>query len=84
MIVKPDQIKTVKKIFDKWELESVEIGRLTDNGRMKIYHNGKLECNLSISDVVDNSPEYDRPSKNYCKTKPTKINIKSKNIKRIL
>ena len=84
MIVKPDQIKTVKKIFDKWELESVEIGRLTDNGRMKIYHNGKLECNLSISDVVDNSPEYDRPSKNYCKTKPTKINIKSKNIKSIL
>ena len=83
MIVKPDQIKTVKKIFDKWELESVEIGRLTDNGRMKIYHNGKLECNLCISDVVDNSPEYDRPSKNYRKPKPAKINIKSKNIKPI-
>ncbi len=84
MIIKPSHLKTVKKIFDKWELESVEIGKLTNDNRMKIFHNGKLECDLSINDVVDNSPEYDRPSFEGFRSKSIKVEVKKQNFKSVL
>ena len=84
MIVKPGHVKTVKKIFDKWELESVEIGRLTNDGKMKIFHKNKLECSISIKEIVNNSPEYDRPSLAALKPKNVEVKIKNLNLKSII
>ena len=63
MIIDPDFREHTKKIFNKWGLESVEVGNLTDDGRMKIFSNGKIKCDLPIRDLVENAPEYNRPSK---------------------
>ena len=81
MIIKPEK-KITYNIFQKWGLDAVEIGKLTDSGKMELFYNNKLVGTLPIKPLADLSPEYDRPSikpkknKNYQKKKSTpKINL---------
>ncbi len=39
------------------------VGKVTDNGYMKIIENGNIPANLPIKPLVDEAPLYDRPSK---------------------
>ena len=63
MVINPEYKKITSEIFNKWGLESVEVGRLNDTQQMKIFSKNKIQCNLPINDLVKNSPEYDRSSK---------------------
>ena len=90
MIIKPEKKKITYDIFQKWGLDAVEIGKLTDSGKMELFYNNKLVGALPIKPLADLSPEYDRPSikpkkrKNYLKKKSTsKINLE-KVLKKIL
>ena len=75
MVINPEYKKITSEIFNKWGLESVEVGRLNDTQQMKIFSKNKIQCNLPINDLVKNSPEYDRSSK---KEYISKIFIKKK------
>ena len=61
MIIKPKK-KITYDIFQKWGLDAVEIGKLTDSGKMELFYNNKLVGTLPIKPLADSSPEYDRPS----------------------
>ena len=63
MVINPEYKKITSEIFNKWGLESVEVGNLNDTQQMKIFSKNKIQCNLPINDLVKNSPEYDRNSK---------------------
>ncbi len=63
IVVKNGSEKEVEKIFEKWDLDAVVIGKVTDNGFMKIVENGNIPANLPIKPLVDEAPLYDRPSK---------------------
>ncbi len=60
MIINPDSREKTTAIFDKWGLESSEIGKITESGDMKIFFNKKLHGVLPIKPLADLSPEYDR------------------------
>ena len=60
MIINPDSREKTTMIFDKWGLESSEIGKITESGDMKIFFNKKLHGVLPIKPLADLSPEYDR------------------------
>ena len=60
MIISPDSREKTTAIFDKWGLESSEIGKITESGDMKIFFNKKLHGVLPIKPLADLSPEYDR------------------------
>jgi phosphoribosylformylglycinamidine synthase len=63
MVIKPNKRNLTFKIFKKWGLEAVEIGKITDTGNMEILYNDKLVGKLPIKPLVDSSPEYDRPTR---------------------
>ena len=63
VIINPNHTQKTKQIFKKWGLDSVKIGSLTNDGKMKIFFKGKLQCSLQINQLVELSPEYNRPSK---------------------
>ena len=71
MIIKPEKKKITYNIFKKWGLDAVEIGKLTDTGKMELFFENNLVGSLPIKPLADSSPEYNRPSKN-----PKKENIK--------
>ena len=62
LIIKPNKRGKTFEIFKKWNLDAVEIGKLTNSGSMEIFHKNKLVGSLPIK-PVDSSPEYNRPSK---------------------
>ncbi len=83
LIIKPNKKKLTFKIFKKWGLEAVEIGKLTNTGNMELYLKKKLVGSLPIKPLAESAPEYNRPSKKKSKKiKPKKV-IK-KNLKKIL
>ena len=86
MIIKPDKKKLTYKIFKKWGLDAVEIGKLTNTGKMELVFNNNLVGSLPIKPLADSSPEYNRPSKKpkkklnkAKKTITSKINLKNPN-----
>ncbi|MGE3622672.1 MAG: phosphoribosylformylglycinamidine synthase subunit PurL [Bdellovibrionales bacterium] len=61
MVLKPGREKEVEKLFHKWELDFAVIGRLTDTGRLVCKRDGKVEVDIPVGPLVDQSPMYNRP-----------------------
>jgi phosphoribosylformylglycinamidine synthase len=51
----------VFKVFKKWGLDAVTIGVVTDDGKLRIRHHGKVEAEIPNKALADEAPKYDRP-----------------------
>ena len=55
--------REVADIFRKWDLDAVVIGRVRDDGRMRVSHNGEVVCDVPVKGLTDEAPVYERPMK---------------------
>ncbi|HEX8748278.1 MAG TPA: phosphoribosylformylglycinamidine synthase subunit PurL [Pyrinomonadaceae bacterium] len=55
--------REVMDIFRKWELDAVVIGRVRDDHRMRVLHEGELVADIPVSALTDEAPCYERPMK---------------------
>src|SRR5713226_8227468 len=55
--------REVADIFRKWDLDAVVIGRVRDDGRMRVTHNGDVVCDVPVQGLTDEAPIYERPMK---------------------
>jgi phosphoribosylformylglycinamidine synthase len=67
MILKPEAMDKARAIFEKWELDFAEIGRLTNTGHLVLKKNGRVEADMPVAPLVEKSPVYHRP---YVPTRP--------------
>jgi phosphoribosylformylglycinamidine synthase subunit PurL len=51
----------VRRIFERWDLDAVVVGRVTDDGRMRIRWHGEQVVDIPVAPVAHQSPELDRP-----------------------
>src|SRR5262249_52946604 len=63
IIVHKGREEEVKRIFDKWDLPWSEVGFVTDTGRMVVKHHGKVVADIPAKKIADESPVYQRDSK---------------------
>ena len=65
VVVKKGSEDNLKKIFDKWDLNCVEIGVVTDTKNLEIYNNGERVANIPSDSLVlgGGAPQYDLQSK---------------------
>ena len=61
MVLKPNATETARAIFNKWDLDFMPIGRVTETGRLILLKDGGKACDIPIGPLVDDAPEYDRP-----------------------
>jgi phosphoribosylformylglycinamidine synthase II len=61
LVARRDRLDEVLRIFQKWELDAVEIGRVTDSGRVVLFFEGKIVADLPAAPLSDRAPVYDRP-----------------------
>ena len=61
MVLKPDSTDTARQIFEKWDLDFMPIGKVTDTGRLVLLKDGETACDIPLAPLVDDAPEYDRP-----------------------
>jgi phosphoribosylformylglycinamidine (FGAM) synthase-like enzyme len=55
--------REVADIFRKWDLDAVVIGRVRDDGRLRVSHNGEVVCDVPVKGLTDEAPIYERPMK---------------------
>ncbi len=53
--------REVAEIFAKWDLDASVIGRVRDDGRMRVMHEGELVCDVPVKALTDEAPIYQRP-----------------------
>ena len=72
--------KKAKKIFDKWDLDFVVIGKTTDTNRLVLNFDNKIVADIPIPALADKAPQYDRK---WNKPKIKKNNLKKYDLKKI-
>ncbi len=65
IVAKPSNEDAIKKIFAKWDLNCVTIGRVTGDGLIKIFHHGTLKAEVPAETCVlgGGAPVYFRETK---------------------
>ncbi len=69
-----------KKIFDKWDLDFVVIGKTTDTNRLILNFDNNKVADIPIPALADKAPLYDRK---WIKSKVPKNKVKIKDLKKI-
>ena len=69
-----------KKIFDKWDLDFVVIGKTTDTNKLILNFNNKKVADIPISALSDKAPLYERK---WSKSKVSKNKVNIKDLKKI-
>ena len=67
LVAKQGKEEAVRAIFAKWDLDCVEIGRVTDDGNVRLRVNGADVACLPARELADEAPRYERP---YVKPPP--------------
>ena len=52
----------VIRIFDKWDLDAVVVGEVTDSQRMRVFDKGTRVADIPVTALTDEAPLYQRPA----------------------
>jgi phosphoribosylformylglycinamidine synthase len=65
VIVEPHNIEQVNQVFEKWDLEAVVIGRITDDKMLRVFNSGTLEAEIPAEYLIlgGKAPVYTRETK---------------------
>jgi phosphoribosylformylglycinamidine synthase II len=83
----------VFRVFEKWGLDAVEIGRVTNDGKMRVLHHGEVVSEIPNEALTDDAPVYKRPLERWeppvPREMPESINLAeagdfTQNLKRLL
>jgi len=53
--------REVFEVFQKWGLDAVEIGRVTDDGKLRVLNHGRVAAEIPAHAIAEEGPKYDRP-----------------------
>jgi phosphoribosylformylglycinamidine synthase II len=48
-------------VFHKWGLDAVEIGRVTEDGKLRVLNHGKVAAEIPAHAIAEEGPQYERP-----------------------
>ncbi len=48
-------------VFHKWGLDAVEIGRVTDDGKLRVMNHGRVAADIPAHALAEEGPRYERP-----------------------
>ena len=80
IIMEDGKEEEAKKIFDKWDLDFVVIGKTTNSNNLTLKFNNKIVGEIPIEALATKAPVYNRK---WVKKKPKKNNINFKDLKKI-
>jgi phosphoribosylformylglycinamidine synthase len=60
-VVRPDDVETFLSICDRWEVEAVVVGEVTDSGRLVVDWHGETVVDVPPRTVAHEGPVYERP-----------------------
>src|SRR5213076_3174836 len=64
IIAKRGREDVVRQVFDKWDVPCAEIGRVTNDGIMRVRNNGAIAAEIPAKPLADEAPLYSREARN--------------------
>ncbi|MEK5034825.1 phosphoribosylformylglycinamidine synthase subunit PurL [Paenibacillus sp. FSL R7-0302] len=61
-VVEPKDEAQAQEIFDRWGVICRKVGKVTDDGRLKLFHHGEVVGDMPVKALVDECPIYNKPS----------------------
>lgn len=61
-VVEPKDEAQAQEIFDRWGVICCKVGKVTDDGRLKLFHHGEVVGDMPVTALVDECPVYNKPS----------------------
>lgn len=61
-VVEPKDEAQALEIFERWGVICAKVGKVTDDGRLKLYHHGEVVGDMPVTALVDECPIYNKPS----------------------
>lgn len=61
IVVKAGREEEIKAIFDKYDLDAVAVGRVTDDKMLRLIHNGEVVAEVLADALAEDAPVYNMP-----------------------
>ncbi|WP_018758443.1 phosphoribosylformylglycinamidine synthase subunit PurL [Paenibacillus terrigena] len=61
-VVEPKDEAQAMEIFERWGVICAKVGKVTDDGRLRLIHNGEVVGDMPVQALVDECPVYNKPS----------------------
>src|SRR6478736_5147897 len=79
LVAESGREQEVLKVFEKWGLDGVIVGRVTNNGRLRVLEHGQLVADIPNTALTDDAPLYHRPMEPWSapvsRTKPESVKL---------
>ena len=62
LVVARGREEEVKKVFAKWDLDAVEIGRVTGDGILRVSMDGQVVAEVPVRALTEEAPVYEKPT----------------------
>src|SRR6059036_3149558 len=63
IIAKRGREEVVRKVFEKWDVPCAEIGRVMNDGMMRVRNNGQIAAEIPAKALAEEAPLYSREAK---------------------
>lgn len=61
-VVEPKDEAQAREIFERWGVICAKVGKVTDDGRLKLIHHDEVVGDMPVTALVDECPIYNKPS----------------------
>ncbi|WP_314588378.1 phosphoribosylformylglycinamidine synthase subunit PurL [Paenibacillus terrigena] len=61
-VVEPKDEAQAMEIFERWGVICAKVGKVTDDGRLRLIHKGEVVGDMPVQALVDECPVYNKPS----------------------
>jgi len=61
LVAEKGREQEVFRVFEKWGLDAVEVGRVTGDGKMRVLEHGQVVAEIPTDALTDDAPVYKRP-----------------------
>lgn len=72
IVAKRENVEEVQRIFAKWDLDAVNIGEVTEGGRLRVSFRGDTAVDVPVDAIVNLCPAYRRPIRKPSYIRPVK------------
>jgi phosphoribosylformylglycinamidine synthase II len=61
LVAQKGREQEVFRVFEKWGLDAVEVGRVTSDNKLRVLHHGEVVAEIPNQALTDDAPVYKRP-----------------------
>jgi len=65
LVAQKGREQEVLRVFDKWGLDAVEVGCVTNDGKMRVLQHGEVVAEIPNEALTEDAPVYQRPLKRW-------------------